>query len=141
MDEETTAEEKQEVLLPLITHVNHILHSFSSGEVYVNNQEIYNSYEVYAQRPYISNKFKRAISEYKGVLHCEVYDYEEFHDEIVEMLLSERFFTKRMKMLCRPDGFILYGKLGLTFLDFLIAISKYESWATTNQSQIQFLND
>ena len=26
---------------------------------------------------YISNNFKAAISEYKGVLHCEGYDYEQ----------------------------------------------------------------
>ena len=25
------------------------------------------------------------------------------------------FFTRRMKMLCRPDGFMLYGKLGVDF--------------------------
>ena len=64
---------------------------------------------------YISNIFKGAISEYKGVLHCEGYDYEEFPDEIMEALLSEPFFTKRMKMLSRPDGFMLYGKLGVGF--------------------------
>ena len=32
-----------------------------------------------------------AISEYKGVLHCEGYDYEEFPDEIMEAALSEPF--------------------------------------------------
>ena len=29
--------------------------------------------------------------------------------------LSEPFFTRRMKMLNRPDGFMLYGKLGVDF--------------------------
>ena len=28
---------------------------------------------------------------------------------------SEPFFTRRMKMLSRPDGFMLYGKLGVDF--------------------------
>ena len=54
-------------------------------------------------------------SEYFGVLHCEGYDYEEFPDEIMEAPLSEPFFTRRMKMLSRPDGFMLYGKLGVNF--------------------------
>ena len=33
----------------------------------------------------------------------------------MEAPLSEPFFTKRMKMLSRPDGFKLYGKLGVEF--------------------------
>ena len=123
-EEEETAEEDDPV--PLVTHVNNILHSmFSNDEVYINNQQIYNSNGLYAHKPYISNNFRGAISEYKGVLHCEGYDYEEFPDEIMEALLSETFFTRRMKMLSRPDGFMLYGKLGLNsspFLKFYIQI-------------------
>ena len=45
----------------------------------------------------------------------EGYDYEEFPDEIMEAPLSEPFFTRRMKMLSRPDGFMLYGKFGFDF--------------------------
>ena len=102
--------------VPLVTHVNNILHSILSNvEVYINNQQIYNSNGLYAHKSYISNKFKGAISEYKGVLHCEGYDYEEFLDEFMEAPLSEHFFTRRMKMLFRPDGFMLYGKLGVHF--------------------------
>ena len=112
-EEEETGEEEP---VPLITHVNNILHSnFSNAEVYINNQQIYNSNGLYADKFYISNKFKGAISEYKGVLHCEGYDDEEFPDEIMEAPLSEPFFTRRMKMLSRPDGFMLYGKLGVDF--------------------------
>ena len=70
---------------------------------------------MYAHKSYISNNFKGAISEYMGVLHCEGYDYEELLDEIMEAPLSEPFFTRRMKMLSRPDGFMLYGKLGVDF--------------------------
>ena len=33
----------------------------------------------------------------------------------MEAPLSEPFFTRRMKMLSRPDGFMLYGKLGVDF--------------------------
>ena len=112
--EEETAEEDDPV--PLVTHVNNILHSiFSNVEVHINNQQTYNSNGLYALKSYISNNFKGAISEYKGVLHCEGYDYEEFPDEITETPLAEPFFTRRMKMLSRPDGFMLYGKLGVDF--------------------------
>ena len=68
-EEEETAEENDPV--PLVTHVNNILHSiFSNVEVYINSQQIYNSNGLYAHKSYISNNFKGAISEYKGVLHC-----------------------------------------------------------------------
>ena len=113
-EEEETAEEDAPV--PFVTHVNNILHSiFSNVEVYINNQQIYNSNGLYAYKSYNSNNFKGVISEYKGVLHCEGYDYEHFPDEIMEAPLSEPFFTRRRKMLSRPAGFILYGKLGVDF--------------------------
>ena len=114
VEEEETAEEDDPV--PLVTHVNNILHSFFSNvEVYINNQQIYNSNGLYVHKSYISNNFKGAISEYKEVLHCEGYDYEEFPDETMEAPLSEPFSTTRMKMLSRPDGFIWYGNLGVDF--------------------------
>ena len=114
IEEEETLEEDDPV--PLVTHVNNILHSiFSKVEVYINNQQTYKSNGLYAHKFYISNNFKGAISEYKGVLHCEASDYEEFPDEIMEAPLSEPFFTRRMKMLSRPYGFMLYGKLGVDF--------------------------
>ena len=83
--------------------------------MYINNQQIYNSNGLYAHKSIISKTFKGAIFEYNGVLHCEGYDYEELPDEILEALLSEPFSTRRMKMLSRPSGLILYGKLGLDF--------------------------
>ena len=83
--------------------------------MYINNQQIHNYHGLYAHKSYISNNFKGAISEYKGVLHCEGYDYEELPDEIMEAPLSEPFFTRRMKMLSRPDGFMLYGILRIDF--------------------------
>ena len=89
--EEETADEEP---VPLVTHVNNILHSiFSNVEVYINNQQIYNSNGLNAHKSYFSNNFKGAISEYKGVSHCEGYDYEEFPDEFMEAPLSEPFFT------------------------------------------------
>ena len=111
-EEEETAEEAP----VLIFHLKNILHSiFSNVEVYINNLQIYSSNGLYAHKYYISNNFKGAISEHKGVLHCEGYDIDEFPDEFMEAPLSEPFFTRRMKMLSRPDGFMLYGKLGVDF--------------------------
>ena len=92
------------------------MHSiFSNVEVYINNQQIYNSNGLYAHKSYISNNFKGAISEYKSVLHCEGYDFAENPDDIQDSLLSDPFFSRRMKMLLRSDGFALYGKLGVDF--------------------------
>ena len=79
-----------------------------------NNQQIYNSTGLYAHKSYISNNFKAAISEYKGVLQCEGYDYEQDPEDIGNPL-PDPFFTRRMKLLSRSDGFMLYGKLGIDF--------------------------
>ena len=110
-------EEEEEAPVPPVTHVNNILHSiFSNFEVYINNQhQTYNSDGYYEHKSYISNNFKAAISEYKGVLPCERYDYEEVPDEIMEAPLSKPFITRRRKKLGRPDGFIMYGKVGVDF--------------------------
>ena len=106
-DEEATTEEQQEAPIPLVTYVNSILHLFfSKVEGYINNQQIYNSNRLYARKFYISKNFKGAISEYKGVSQCEVYDCEDFSDEIMEAPLPEPFFTRRKKMLSRPDSFM-----------------------------------
>ena len=65
-DKEATAEEEQDALVLLVTHVNHILHSFFSNvEVYINNQQNYNSDGLYSQKYYLSNQFKGAISDYR----------------------------------------------------------------------------
>ena len=105
-EEEETAEE--EAPIPLVIHVNNILHSISSNVgKYINKQQFCNYIRLYAHKSYISNNFKGAISEYKGVLHCEGYDYEEFPDEIMETRFSEPFFTRRRKKLSRPNGFML----------------------------------
>ena len=106
-------EEEEEV--DRVTYVNNIMHSiFSNVEEYINNQQIYNSNGLYAHKSYISNNFKTAISEYKGVLHCEGYDYEQDPEDIANPL-PDPFFTRRMKLLSRPVGFMFYGKLGIDF--------------------------
>ena len=115
-DQEDMAEEEQEAPVPLVTHVNNILHSiFSNVEVYINNQLFYNSSGRYAHQSYFSNNFKGVIVEYKEILQCEGYDYEELFDASMEAPLVEPFFTRRKKRLSRPDGFMLYGKMGIDF--------------------------
>ena len=108
-DEEEQEEEAR------VTYVNNIMHSiFSNVEVHINIQQIYNSNGFYAYKSYISNNFKAAISEDKGVLHCEGYDYEQDPEDIANTL-ADPFFTRRMKLLSRPDGFMLFGKLRIAF--------------------------
>ena len=70
-----TDDSAEEEEVARVTYVNNIMHSiFSNVGVYINNQQIYNSNGIYAHKSYISNNFKGAITEYKGVLHCESYD-------------------------------------------------------------------
>ena len=98
--------------VPHIIHVNNLLHSiFSVAEFYINNHQIYNSNGLYAHKSHISNNFKSTLTDNKGVLHSEGYDYEEDRENLLEGPL----FTKRMKLYSRPDGFMLYGKLGINF--------------------------
>ena len=78
--EETKAdvetEEEQEAPVPLVTHVNNILHSiFSNVEVYINHRQTHNSNGLYAQKSYFSSNFKGAISEQEKVLHWEGYKF------------------------------------------------------------------
>ena len=112
---ETGTDDEEEDEISRVTYVNNIRHSiFSNVEVYLNNQQIYNSNGLLAHKSYISNNFKAAISEYKGVLHCESSDCKQDPEDISNPL-PDPFFTRRMKLLSRPDGFLLYGKLGIDF--------------------------
>ena len=113
---ETGEDDSEEEEVARVTCVNYIMHSiFSNVEVYINYQQIYNSNGLYAHKSYISNNFEGAITECKGgVLHCEGYDYEQDPEDIANPL-PDPFFTRRMKLLSRPDGFMLYGKLGIDF--------------------------
>ena len=110
-----TGDDEEEDEVARVNYVNNIMRSiFSNVEVYINNQQIYNSNGLYAHKSYISNNVKAAISEYKGVLHCQGYDYEQ-DPEVITNPLPDPFFTRRVKLLSRPDGFMLYGKLGTDF--------------------------
>ena len=63
----------------------------------------------------------------QGSFALRVYNYEEVPDEISQAPLSELFFTRRVKMLSRPEGFILSGKLGVAFFsgfELLFTVTK-----------------
>ena len=112
---ETGNDEKEKEKVARVTYVNNIMHStFSNLEVYNKNQQIYNSNGLYAHKSYISNNFKAVISEYMGNLHCEGNDYEQDPEDITNPL-PDPFFTRRMKLLSRLDGLMLYGELGVDF--------------------------
>ena len=97
-DEDETAE--NEAPVPLVTHVNNILYTICSNvEMYINNQQFYKFNGLYAHKNDNSNNFKGAISEYKGVLHCEVYVYEELPDEFMGAPLPELFSEGERKCL------------------------------------------
>ena len=90
---ETRTNEEDEEEVARVTYVNNIMHSiFSNVEVYINNQQVYNSNGLYAHKSYISNNFKAANSEYKGVLDCEGYEYEQDPEDISNPL-PDPFFT------------------------------------------------
>ena len=90
--------------VPHFTHVNNILCSmFYNVQLYLNNHQIYNLDGLYAHKSHISNNLKKTLTDYKGVLHCEKYDYEKDPENLVE----GPFFTRRMKLYSRPDGFML----------------------------------
>ena len=108
-------EEEEEKEVARVTYVSNIMHSiFSNVEVYNNNQQIYISNGLYAHNSYISNNFKAPISEYEKVLPSEGFDCEQDPEDINNPL-PHPFFTRRMKVLSIPDGFMLYVKLGIDF--------------------------
>ena len=105
-DDEEEEEEEEEEEVARNTYVINILQwIFSNVELYINNQQIYISNGLYAHQSFISNNFKGAITEYKGVLHCERYEYEQ-HSEDNTNPLPDPFSTRRMELLSRLDGFM-----------------------------------
>ena len=80
-----------------------------SVEVYINKQQIYNSNGLYLHKSYFSIIFKVTKSEYKSILNCDGYDFGDFFDDLMAKPLSDLLFTMKLKMLIRPDRFMLYG--------------------------------
>ena len=83
-EEEEMAEEDAPV--PLVTHVNNILHSIFSN----------------AHKSNIYNNFKGAISENKGVLHCEGTTMKDFLMKLWKRLCLKLFSQGERKRLADP---------------------------------------
>ena len=63
--------------LHYLTHVNNLLHSlFSNCEVYLNNQQVYNSIGLYGHKALISNEFNASKRNNEGILACHGYEIE-----------------------------------------------------------------
>ena len=63
--------------LQYLTHVNNLLHSlFSNCEVYLNNQQVYNSNGLYGHKALISNEFIASTMGNEGILACHGYEFE-----------------------------------------------------------------
>ena len=92
---ETGTDDEEEEEVAQVAYVNNIMHSiFSNVEVYINNQQIYNSNWLYAHKPYISNNFKAVISEYKEVLRCEGNDFQQDPEDISNPLPDPLFYKE-----------------------------------------------
>ena len=63
--------------LQYLTHVNNLLHSlFSNCEVYLNNQQVYNSNGLYGHKALISNEFNASTMNNEGILACHGCEFE-----------------------------------------------------------------
>ena len=63
--------------LHYITHANNNLHSlFSNCEVYLNSQQLYNSFGLYGHKALISNEFKASTRNDECILACHGYKFE-----------------------------------------------------------------
>ena len=90
-----TQEEEEHAPVLLADQVNNNLHSsFKNIEMYFNNQQNYTFDGLYAHKLYNFNNFEGAIFDYKGVLNCEVYDFEDFLNDIIESHFSDLLCTR-----------------------------------------------
>ena len=89
-----TDEEEEQEEVTRFNYLNYIMHSiFSNVEVYFRNQQFCNSNGLYEHKSKISNNLKAAISDYKKLLHCEGYEYQQDLEDISNPL-PDPFFYK-----------------------------------------------
>ena len=92
-----------------LTHVNNLLHSFFSNcEVYLNNQQVYNSNGLYGHKALISNEFNASTKNNAGILACHGYDFEKVPSDYE---ISP--FIDRVDELLLKDGVTFYGKFAV----------------------------
>ena len=59
------------------THVNNLLHSlFSNCEMYLNNQQVYNSNGLHGHKVLFSNEFNASTRNNEGIMACNGYEFE-----------------------------------------------------------------
>ena len=95
--------------LHYLTHVNNILHSlFSNCEVYLNNQQVYNSNGLYGHKALISNEFNASTRNNEGILACHGYEFEKEPSDY-----EKSPFIDREEELLLKNGSTYYGKLAI----------------------------
>lgn len=88
--------------------VNNFMHSlFSNCEVYLNNQQVYNSNGLYPHKAFISNEFSSTHVENLGMLQCHGFEFEAKPGDT-----TSAAFTKRQAAL-KTGSWTLYGKLSI----------------------------
>ena len=95
--------------LHYLTHVNNLLHSlFSNCEVYLNNQQVYNSNGLYGHKALISNEFNASTRNNEGILACHGYEFEKEPSDF-----EKSPFIDREEELLLKNGTTYYGKLAI----------------------------
>ena len=76
-------------VLHYLTHVNNLFNSlFSKCEVYLNNQQVYNSNGLYGHKVLNSNEFNASTND--GILACHGYEFEKELSDFDESLFIDR---------------------------------------------------
>ena len=97
--------------LHYLIHVNNLLHSlFSNCEVYLNNQQVYNSNGLCGHKALISNEYNTSTRNNEGILACHGYEFEK---EPCEFEMSP--FIDREEELLLKNGATYYKNLAIDF--------------------------
>ena len=114
-DEEQTAEEEEEAPVPLVNHVDSILHS-----IFLVCRSTISSFKSQMDsirtNPIFPTTLRELSVNTKGFCTARVTTMRIFPMRFWKHFCLNPFFTRRMKLLSLPDGFILYGKLGIDFI-------------------------
>ena len=93
--------------LHYLIHVNTLLHSlFSNCEVYLNNQQVYNSKCLYGLNALISNEFNASTKSNEGILACHGHEFEKEPSNF-----QKSPFIDREKEVLMKNGTTYYCKL------------------------------
>ena len=93
----------------------HFALNFSNFEVYINKQQVYSSDALYLNKSYISNNLKGKSLWIQASFPLRVVPLWSISGWNYGSTFVWNFFTRRMKLLSRPNSSIIYGKLGVDF--------------------------